>query len=322
MGPPPQPEQRERAANVPDLVIHDSTYALEWMDAPWEDVARAGNWLLSLERELRPDVVHINGYAHGALELNAPRIVAAHSCVLSWWQAVRGEEAPPRYDTYRRAVRAGLRGADAVITVSDTMREALETHYGPVPRATVIHNGAPTLPVRSPGPKEPFVLSCGRIGDAGKNVASLARVASRLPWPVRVAGWDAGAHSGVESLGWLGERELGATMDRASIFVSPARYEPFGLSALEAGLRGAALVLGDIPSQREVWDDAALFVDPSDDDALAAAITRLAKDASLRADLAERARARAGLYPSARMATQTALVYQSAMTRKGQRECG
>ena len=54
---------------------------------------------------------------------------------------------------------------------------------------------------------------------------------------------------------------------RATIFALPARYEPFGLSALEAGLAGCALVLGDIP-MREVWHDAAMFVPPEQPAAL------------------------------------------------------
>ena len=35
-----------------------------------------------LERRLRPDVVHLNGYTHGALPWRAPVLVVGHSCVL------------------------------------------------------------------------------------------------------------------------------------------------------------------------------------------------------------------------------------------------
>ena len=57
-------------------------------------------------------------------------------------------------------------------------------------------------------------------------------------------------------------------MARAAIYALPARYEPFGLTALEAGLSGCALVLGDIPSLREVWGETACFVPPDDRDAV------------------------------------------------------
>ena len=68
---------------------------------------------------------------------------------------------------------------------------------------------------------------------------------------------------------------MAAHLAASAIYALPARYEPFGLSALEAGLCGCALVLGDIPSLREVWGDAAVFVDPHDAQALAKALNCL-----------------------------------------------
>lgn len=320
MGPAPKNEQRERALAVPGLVLHEGAFDLEWMDEPWNDVARAGQWLLEIERDVLPDVVHLNGYAHGAASFRAPKIVVAHSCVLSWWRAVLGERAPSRYDRYREAVREGLQGAHAVVAISGAMRTCLERHYGPIPDARVVYNGAPSAAADHERVRnEPFVLSCGRIWDRAKNVEALARVASRLPWPVKVAGWDSDAYAAVESLGWLGRRELESVMDRASIFALPALYEPFGLSVLEAAQRNVALVLGDIPSQREIWADAALYVDPTDDDELAAAITTLAQDPGLCAALANRARARAALYPASKMLADMLDVYRSA--RRRERAC-
>ena len=78
----------------------------------------------------------------------------------------------------------------------------------------------------------------------------------------------------------------------ASIFVHPARYEPFGLSALEAALSGCALVLGDIPSLRELWEGAATFVTVECEDSLEKAILDLTRDATLREKLARHARMR------------------------------
>ena len=80
MGAPPTAEQVS-AARRAQVELVTSTFRLEWMDAPWDDVARAGEWLLDLESKLRPDVVHVNGYAHGALPWRAPQVVVAHSCV-------------------------------------------------------------------------------------------------------------------------------------------------------------------------------------------------------------------------------------------------
>ncbi len=88
-----------------------------------------------------------------------------------------------------------------------------------------------------------------------------------------------------------------------------ARYEPFGLSVLEAALAGCALVLGDVPSLRELWDDAAVFVAPDDADALRGALAALIADARGRTRLAERAHERAGSYDTERMAAAYLALY-------------
>src|SRR5690606_16526783 len=90
---------------------------------------------------------------------------------------------------------------------------------------------------------------------------------------------------------------------RAPIYCLPARYEPFGLTPLEAATHGCALVLGDIPSLREVWGDAAAFVPPDDTNALARQLNRLIADRAARHKLAERCQARAAQFSRARMAT-------------------
>jgi glycosyltransferase involved in cell wall biosynthesis len=91
-------------------------------------------------------------------------------------------------------------------------------------------------------------------------------------------------------------------MGRAALYALPARYEPFGLSVLEAALAGCALVLGDIPSLREVWGDAALFVAPEDRDGLAGALEWLMSRPAERERLAARARERALTFSPRRMA--------------------
>src|SRR3954466_5858613 len=67
MGPPPTDDQRAESRAIPNIHLFESTFKLEWMDNPWQDVARAGDWLLDLESEFHPDIIHLNGYAHAAL---------------------------------------------------------------------------------------------------------------------------------------------------------------------------------------------------------------------------------------------------------------
>src|ERR1700761_2075676 len=59
--------QRADAATIHNLQIFTSGYKLEWMEDPWDDVAKSGEWLTGLERRLRPSLIHLNSFGHGAL---------------------------------------------------------------------------------------------------------------------------------------------------------------------------------------------------------------------------------------------------------------
>jgi glycosyltransferase involved in cell wall biosynthesis len=301
------PDQARTAGAISTLTVLESTYKLEWMEEPWEDVAEAGEWLLELEGEFRPDIVHLNGYAHGALRWSAPALAVAHSCVLSWWQAVKGCPAPEEWRRYAGEVRRGLQAVDAVIAPTHAMLDAAQRHYGPFRASRVVYNGREPRFFRA-AEKESFVFTAGRLWDEAKNIAALNRVASRLPWPVWVAGEEhhpcggEAENSGVRCTGRLSSAAIADWMGRAPVYALPARYEPFGLSALEAALSGCALVLGDIPSLREVWGDAAVFVPPHDDAALAAALKALIGNRSRREEMARRALARARRYAPEQMA--------------------
>jgi glycogen synthase len=297
MGPPASAAQRAAARAVPGLIWQEAPYRLEWQDEPWRDVDEAGTWLLGLARQHRVDLVHLNGYAHGALDFGAPKLVVAHSCVLSWWEAVHGSSAP--YATYRERVRAGLHAADAVVTPTRAMRDPLQRLYD-VSSVRVIANGC-DLSAFVPGQKKELIFAAGRVWDEAKNLGALLRVSSELPWPVEVAGDPVApdgrvAMTSAQLLGSLRASDVAARMREAAIFAAPARYEPFGLAILEAAASGCALVLGDIPSLRELWDGCALFVAPDDDAALVEALRSLCASPLLRDGLARRARERAARF--------------------------
>jgi glycosyltransferase involved in cell wall biosynthesis len=321
----PAPSVAQKQALPPSVRLHVGDYRLEWMDEPWDDVARSGEWLLSLERRFAPDVIHLNSYAHGALPFRAPAIVVAHSCVVSWWEAVKGEPPPERYGRYRQMVRAGLDGARMVVAPTRAMLRTLVDGYGPLGHAAVISNGChPGLFAERP--KEPFILSAGRLWDAAKNLRALAAASRKSCWPIFIAGDESppeGAPDAAPSLGSLfplgvlRREELAAWLARAAIFALPARYEPFGLSALEAGLSGCALVLGDTASLREIWSGAADFVSPDDPAGLARALNRLIAEPGERVRLAARARARALDLNATRMGARYAMLYRSILGGNG-----
>jgi glycosyltransferase involved in cell wall biosynthesis len=71
---------------------------------------------------------------------------------------------------------------------------------------------------------------------------------------------------------------------------------------LEAALSGCALVLGDVPALRELWEGAALFVEPGSSDDLERALNLLMNEPKGLRGLGQRARARALLLSPERRA--------------------
>ena len=307
--------QRAELRQLPEVAVEELPGALEWMEDPWDDVAKSGEQLLRLAERVRPDCVHLNEFAHGALPWAAPVLMVGHSCVLSWWRAVKGEPAPERYAEYRERVRRGLSGAQRVIAPSRAMLRMLSRLYGPLPSSRAIPNGVELRAFR-PEEKSPLIVSAGRLWDEAKNVSMLAAVAPQLSWPVYVAGQSEAPHgtqaslSGCELLGPLPRPQLAEVLARASIYALPARYEPFGLSILEAAASGCALVLGRVPSLQEHWSDAALFVEPNDAEALQRGLSELIADPERRCALGRQAHARAQSFGVQRMAAAYEREYQ------------
>ncbi len=315
MGAPLSAAQWSMARAVPNLTVAESSYKLEWMDDPWPDVQAAGAWLLRLEQQHQPDLIHLNGYAHGCLPWSAPVLMVAHSCVLSWWQGVHATPPPPQWRRYRAAVRAGLQAADLVVAPTQAMLRALQQLYGPLPCSQVILNGRnPRQFTRAR--KQPLIMAAGRLWDAAKNVAALDAVAPQLDWPVYVAGSSehpsggTALHQHVHALGCLDAQSMASWLSRAAIYALPARYEPFGLSVLEAALSGCALVLGSIPSLRELWGNEAIFVDPNDHAQLQSALAALIADDVRRERLARQAYARAQHLTTCAMAANYVHAYR------------
>ena len=305
MGAPLSPGQRAEVQRLPQVSLYESTFKLEWMEQPWQEVDQAGAWLLRIRDEFNPDLIHLNNFCHGQLPWGKPVVMVVHSCVLSWWQGVKAEAAPAQWDTYHQRARQGLQAADLVVAPSGAMLRQAQTYYGPFRHSQVIYNGRQSrwFDYKT---KEPFIFSMGRVWDEAKNLQVLAQVAQHLSWPVYLAGEATHPVTGqrqqwpnVHFLGPQSQPQIRDLLARAAIFVLPALYEPFGLSALEAGLSGCALVLSPIDSLREIWGEAATYADPHDTAALTRAIAALAQDEFRRNIMGFRA-IRQGLQYSAR----------------------
>ncbi|HON11087.1 MAG TPA: glycosyltransferase, partial [Chitinispirillaceae bacterium] len=307
------PEQRKEIRELSNVELFESGYKLEWMDNPWREVNEGGEWLQELESLTSPDIVHLNGYSHGALPFRAPVVVAGHSCVFSWFEHVKRNSPPQEWEIYRRKVAEGLRGADFVVVPTLSMLSSLRRHYGLQVSYGVIHNGRSSA-LFKPLTKEKLIFSAGRVWDEGKNIPMVVSCASSFDWPVVVAGDDGGRGDiqgdNVTLLGRISSESVANWMGRASIYLFPAKYEPFGLSVLEAGLCGCALVLGDIESLREVWGDAALYVSPGDRDETADTVKKLIENQALLFSYSQRALNRARIFTAAKMADAYVEIYR------------
>ncbi|WP_255474192.1 glycosyltransferase family 4 protein [Pontibacter qinzhouensis] len=322
MGAPLNEEQHQEVSEIRNLTVHESNFKLEWMDNPWEDLAKAGEWLLQLNEEIKPDLIHLNNMAHGNLSWGKPVVVVVHSCVLSWWRAVKGEEAPKEWETYLETVKAGLHAADMVVAPTQSMLHQAEELYGPFKQRTVIYNGRGQQLFQYAS-KEPFVFSMGRVWDEAKNIGMLAHIASDLQWPVYIAGDDKHPITGetielenVHFLGQLSPKEVTQWLARASVYALPAKYEPFGLTILEAAMSGCALVIGKTDSLVEIWGNAAKYVNPQSADDLRDTINHLIEDEFTRNIMSCRSMKRSYGYASEHMAQDYSNIYRQLLRFK------
>jgi glycosyltransferase involved in cell wall biosynthesis len=234
---------------------------------------------------------------------------------------------PDKFLWRRELVESGLNRAAAVVAPSAAFAaDTARTYQLSMPVVAVPNGRRTSLPADLP--RGEFVFTASRLWDEGKNVATLDRAAANLSVPFQAAGARGGPNGAaisldhIQALGELSLSRIGGLLAARPVFASAALYEPFGLSVLEAAQAGCALVLSDIPTHREIWGDAAVFVPARDDAAFAAAIERLFSNIAQRHDLGERARARAALYTPERTARGMADIYAGVLESEPQLMAG
>ena len=211
---------------------------------------------------------------------------------------------------------------DLVVSPSQAILEKAQATHRFTTESRVIHNGR-DLNFSEEKEKENIIFCIGRIWDEGKNLMLLSRVAKELPWPVYIAGNNTNPSTGttleienVNFLGSLSEAEMRDWIQRAAIFVSPTKYEPFGLAILEAAEAGCALALSNIETLKEIWGNSALFFDPKDREEAKAKILELIEDEALRKAYSEKALSRSALYTSEKMGAAYYEVYKESIQKK------
>jgi glycosyltransferase involved in cell wall biosynthesis len=321
-GPQPDEAKLREILSIGDLVWLDAP--LDWMASQAGELSRIPQLLKDLVARRDIDLVHLNLPSQAAgLDLPVPVVAASHSCVVTWFAGVRNTTVPADWAWQKELNATGFERADMILAPSRSHADMLEVAYGPIPALQVIHNASALhIPALLQGEKEPFVFAAGRWWDEGKNGAAIDAAAEHIAWPLILAGSAQGPNgqsmsfSHADHRGELGHRHTMDLMQRAAIVVSPSVYEPFGLAALEAAHLGAALVLADIPTYRELWADCALFADPHQPEAFADAINRLSQDAGLRTRMQNRARVRSHHFTLERQTDEICRVYAAALANR------
>ena len=210
--------------------------------------------------------------------------------------------------------REAAAGSDLIIAVSAfTAAQVEEFLKVPRERIRVVHHGvlARVVPKLT---REKVVLCVGAI-QRRKNQGALIRAFRAMPadWTLVLAGSRGfGAEKElcevsdrVQVTGYLTDDQLADWYARASIFAFPSLDEGFGMPVLEAMAAGVPVIAGNRSALPEVCGDAAILVDPGNEEELAESLLMLARDETWRTELIEKGMNRAAefTWPSAVSAT-------------------
>jgi glycosyltransferase involved in cell wall biosynthesis len=243
-------------------------------------VARDALWYpLGLGRRSKPlDVLHCTTF-RGPVAASVPTVLTVHDLAV-----LRVPEAFPRWHRlYGRAgLRKVLRGADAIVAVSEFTRAETEELAGvPRERITVIPHGVDeAFTPEGPAAEGDYVLAVATL-EPRKNLARAVEAARLAGVELRVVG--AAGWGGVAVESWVGEvpdAELAALYRGARCLLYPSLYEGFGLPVLEAMACGTPVVTSAGTAMEELAGGAAVLVDALSIEAIADGI----RDASARSD--------------------------------------
>ena len=308
----------QQTAHTDRFRFTPSDVPLEWMQDN-ESVFELGDAILGTAAAgFNADLLLSNQFCLGATDLKCPRVIAAHSDVLSWARAANPSalSGTPWLNRYTVLVQRGLLQADAVVGPTQSVIKGLKNSFFLPNNGVVIPNGRTTSQIGTQVPRRLQAIVAGRLWDEAKGLSILAE--TPLPLPILLAGET--AHEGqtrapdfpgVEVLGQLTPDDLQSLYRESAIYLCPSLYEPFGLAPLEAALNGCALVCRDLPSLREVWADNALYFRSAPE--LAAQLTRLTGNPGFLLDAQQRAEAHARQYTPDRMTDAYLAVFNSVL---------
>jgi glycosyltransferase involved in cell wall biosynthesis len=235
---------------------------------------------------------------------------------------------------FTEQAREAAAKSDAIITVSqytaDQVHHLLGVEFSRihvVPHGVHVSRGVPAAR------RENIVLFVGAI-QKRKNIARLVRAFERMPsgWRLALAGASDGygaaeelqsvesslRRTDIDVLGYVTDAQRDELYQRASIFAFPSLDEGFGMPILDAMANGVPVVTSRASAMPEVAGDAALLVNPFDEEELGDAMCRLASEDGLREELIRRGIERAGQFTWERAVQRTWHVYQTLLPGLGE----
>jgi glycosyltransferase involved in cell wall biosynthesis len=249
---------------------------------------------------------------------------------------------------YRPVTQLGTKRADLLLTVSESTGRDVQAYYH-VNRASihVIGNAVDSIFQRERDPArlaavreryglpEHFILAVG-AGRPHKNIETLVEAFAcldpslaptlviagehdpRFPEGVSARIQAHGIASRVVRPGMIREEDLPAVYSLADVFVFPSLVEGFGLPPLEAMACGTPVLASTASAVSETVGDAALAFDARDPEQLAAILSRVLADATLRITLSRHGLERARAFTWERVARETLQAYASIEAATGE----
>lgn len=304
-------------------------------------------WLLPeiFARE-RLDLLHVPHF-NVPLWYHKPFVVTIHDLL---WHEVKGLSVTTlnpfaylaKYLGYRLVVRHALRCAVRILVPTYAIRSKLVEEHEVASRKVVVTPEAPARvfkPMRSNSKvltryrlQEPFVIYTGSVYPH-KNVYTVALAVkllneSGLKFTLALASarsvfldrflerlYEVGADRFVRILGFVPDHELALIYASATALIQPSPSEGFGLTGLEAMATGLPVIAADTQVFKEVYGDAALYVDPQSPDKFRDAFTRVMSEPEVAKRLKVKGLRRAKLYSWRTLAKKTLKVYEDATKR-------
>ena len=289
------------------------------------------NWSIPRTlRRLRPDLYFYPAHDPPFGPLSSRLVMAIHDV-----NTVAFPGYFERADTLKRyyvrtVTRHGIARASAILAASEATLNAIGATFGAVAAAkTSVVPYAPGFAGRAPRSAGSHLLYIGSdrphknverlveaYGQATRvgGVPDLVLVGTlRRPDELTARIEAAGVTSRVRVLGHIPDEAVDALLATAVVLVLPSLAEGFGLPILDAMAKGVPVITSDRSSCKEVAGEAALLVDPTDVEAISAALLQVIRDESERERLSELGRWRASEFDWAATAAATADVVSGAL---------